>query len=466
MGIESKDDQEVNNLFGTIKEEKTDLIPIYEFYHRRSDALPDGRYMIIISPKAVAYDGPLPYRFIPVFRMAPSDILGTPLGYTPMFDCIPLQETVNALYSTVATNQNAFGVQNILLPKGANINTTELSGGLNILEYEQGMGKPEALNLTQTPAEIFNFIKMIENQMETLSGINSVVRGNPEASLKSGTALAMVQAQAVQFANGLQQSYIRLIEDVGTSIIKLLQDFATTPRVASIVGKSNKSYVKQFKGEDLSSINRVKVTVANPLSKTTAGRLEIANSLIQMGLIQNIDDYFTVLNTGSLETMTDSAQNQLFLIRAENERLADMEMVKALPTDQHVKHIEAHAAILNDPDLRMNDELAGVVLNHIQEHIDMLKTINPELLMILKQQPLSQTPPQAGEAPPENPTLNRDEAAAAESVVENVQEPLPIGVDEANQVRQANLPSPPPPFQNLPTNPADVPPGGVPPVQV
>ena len=52
--------------------------------------------------------------------------------------------------------------------------------------------------------------------METLSGVNSVARGNPEASLQSGTALAMVQSQALQFMSGLQQSYIQLIEDVGT----------------------------------------------------------------------------------------------------------------------------------------------------------------------------------------------------------------------------------------------------------
>ena len=47
---------------------------------------------------------------------------------------------------------------------------------------------------------------------ETVSGVNSVVRGNPEKSIKSGAALATIQAQAIQFMNGLQQSYIFLID--------------------------------------------------------------------------------------------------------------------------------------------------------------------------------------------------------------------------------------------------------------
>jgi len=70
--------------------------------------------------------------------------MGTPYGYTPMFDVYPIQEAMNATYSAIATNQNAFAVQNIFIPTGANLAMNSLEGALNIIE---GDAKPEPLNL-------------------------------------------------------------------------------------------------------------------------------------------------------------------------------------------------------------------------------------------------------------------------------------------------------------------------------
>lgn len=455
LGVESKD--KGSAVFTSVADNDTDLIPVIEFYHKRSEALPDGRYMIFISADAVFYDGPLPYRFMPIFRIAPANIIGTSFGYTPLFDLMPLQEAVNGLYSTALTNQNAFGVQSILVPKGSDVTAQSLTGGLNLIEYPEGMQKPEALQLTSTPAEIFRFMEMLIGDMETLSGVNSVVRGNPEASLESGAALAMIQAQAVQFASGLQQSYIRLIEDVGMSIIELLQDFATVPRVAAIIGKSNRSYMKEFIGEDLTSIKRVRVTVANPLSKTTAGRMEIANNLIQMGLVKNLSDYFTVLNTGSLDSITEGEQSELFLIKSENEEMMDGKEVTVTAIDEHLIHIQEHRSLIADPKLRKNPQLVALVLDHIQKHVDALRTTDPSLLQLLGQQPLPPAQGQPGE-PQQAPEQGQPTQEAMQQAQQNSQivtEPLPVGVEQANEVRQPNMPNPPAPFQNLPTNPGD-----------
>lgn len=447
LKVPNKDDLDKQSLYKkTIHGDETDLIPVYEFYHRRSDSMQDGRYMIIIDEETVLYDGALPYRFIPVFRMSPGDIIGTPFGYTPMFDLIPIQEAVNGLYSTILTNQNAFGVQNIMMPRGSNISANQLEGGLNIIEYDPQSGAPSALNLTKTPGEIFSFLQTLEAKMETLSGVNSVARGNPEASLRSGNALALIQTQAIQFASGLQHSYIRLIEDVGTAIIKLLQDYAEAPRVAIIAGKTKKSYVKEFKGEDIAAVNRVKVKVANPLSKTAAGRAEIANNLLQMGLIKNPQQYFTVLQTGVLDVMMEGDQAELISIKAENERLADGEQVQVIATDNHQMHIQEHKAVLADPEMRNNPVIVQTTLAHIQEHINALKTVDPQLLQLLGQQPL---PPDNAQQAPAQPGQEQAQPAP-EGSTEMMQQPLPVGVEQVQQINQPNLPSAPGEFANLP----------------
>lgn len=379
----------------------TDDVEMIEFFHKRTDSMPDGRYMLFLSQDIVLQDTPNPYRVLPVFRIAPSDIHGSPYGYTPMFDLLPLQEYLNSSYSTIATNQNAFGVQNILNPRGTDIQPNQLVGGLNIIDYNAQAGTPTPLNLTKTPEEIFKFNEMIEKAMETISGVNSVARGNPESSLKSGTALALVQAMALQFNSGLQQSYVELIEDVGNAIIKMLQDYAYTPRIVAIVGKTNRGYVKEFTSEDISSISRVIVDIGNPLARTTAGRVQMAQELIQYNDITP-KQYVNVIETGNLEEVTEDIVNENLLMRAENEALLDGEIPSAVFTEQHKTHIDYHRSVLFDPELKKDEGLVERVQQHIQQHITLLRTTDPDLLVLMGQQPL-QPPPQPQGPPPGAP---------------------------------------------------------------
>lgn len=384
--------------------EKTDDVPVYEFYHKKDDSLPEGRYLLFLSEDVVLHDVPIPYRVLPVFRISPSDILGTPFGYSPLFDVLPLQEAVNSLYSTVLSNQSAFGVQNIWVPPGSSLNVNTLEGGLNVIE---STAKPESLNLTQTPKEIFDFMSMLETKMETISGVNSVARGDPSGlgSNPSGAAMALVQSMALQFISGLQHSYVRLIENVGTAIIKILQDYASAPRLIAIAGKKNRSYMKEFTSSDISSISRVVVDVGNPMARTTAGRVQMADQLLQYQLLKDPQQYIQIINTGNLEVVTEDIQNEYLLIRAENEKMVDGEEVIVTALDAHQDHILAHRNILSDPDLRKDPDLVSRVLNHIQNHINALRTVDPDLLMLLKQQPLQPMgqPTDAGQGQPPPP---------------------------------------------------------------
>lgn len=388
----------------------TDDVPVYEFYHKRTESMPDGRYLMFLESDLVVMDTPMPYRSLPVYRIAPAEILGTPYGYTPLFDLLPIQDAVNSLYSAILSNQNAFATQNIWVPRGADISLKALEGGLNIVEGNAQAGKPEALNLTQTPKEVFDFVALLEQKMETLSGVNSVARGNPEASLKSGAALALVQSQALQFISGLQQQYVQLVEDIGTGLINMLKDFAAVPRVAMIVGKNNASYIeKEFTGDDLSQVNRIIVEMGNALGQTTAGKLQIAQEMMQYGIVKNPEDFFSVLETGRLDVMVDETYRHLMLIRQENEALAEGQEVVALSIDKHLMHITHHQTVLSDPKLRLDQDLSKRVLDHIQEHINLLRQTDPALLGLIGEQALG---PVGGSPPaPPDPNFNVNQSA-------------------------------------------------------
>ncbi len=357
----------------------TDLIDVYEFLHPPSQAIPEGRYTITLEGGLVLFDGPYPFTKPCLHKVSGADIIGAPFGWTLSFDLVGIQELVDKLYSTVASNQMASGIQNYWQPPGNELTVTQISGGLNLLE---SVVKPEVLQLLSTPPEIFNFIGKLESVMETLSGISAVNRGQAPENLKSGAALAFVASQAVTFASQLQQSYNELLERSGDSIVSLLHDYGTTPRLAFIVGKFKRPIMREFIGKDLEGVDRVVCETTNSVSKTTAGKIQIAQDLLQAGLIRNAREYLTVVETGQLDPLLEGEMSEIINVHAENEDLQQGKYPQALICDDHKLHVLEHRALLGNPDSRRDYRIVGNagldgmtprsgVLGHIQDHIDL-----------------------------------------------------------------------------------------------
>lgn len=407
-----------------VDEVDSDLIDVYELRHERTDAMPEGRLTVMTGSDIILFDGPLPYEKLNIFCLTASRAYESAFGHSQAMDLLPVQDALDMTYSAILTNQAASAVQNFQVPKGAAPKVTQIMDGMNVFEYDPKAGKMEPMNLLQTAPEVFKFADMLNTQAETLSGVNQVARGNAPASL-SGAAMALIQQQAIQFSSGIQASYNYLSEEVGSAIIDLLKTFAVVPRVATIAGKTKRTYMKYFKGKDLEGVSRVFVDTANPLTKTSAGRVEIANQLLQTGLIKAPEQYISVLTSGNLEPLYEHENGQNMLIRSENEFLMEGKQVQALMTDDHSLHVLEHSCVLNSPEARQNPTVVQNAIAHIQEHIQLAKTMDPALSAMLKQQSFMQPAPM-----PQAP----DQGQMGE-VMDN-QNPI------TQQAEQVNLPKP------------------------
>jgi len=369
----------------------SDQVILWTLYCKKTNSNPDGRFVEFTDDDSfVLTDVPLPYEEIPVHRVASSNWNGSCFGYSIAFDLAPIQEAENTLFSTALTNNKAFGVQMISVESGTNISASELSDGLAVIERPQGTQPPQGINLTASSPELYNFLNQLQQKQEVISGVNSVVRGDPTGALRgnSGAALALVQSQSVQFMNGLVASYNQLLENVGNSMIRRLQKFCQLPILAEIVGKNNKTLIQEFTGEDINLINRVQVQAANPITKTLAGKINLADTLLQSGIIKTSDDYLMVLQTGNLQPMIHGETSELLLITDENEKISAGEVPNAIYSDNHVLHIKEHNTVGSSTEARENPEIIQAMLSHCQQHIDLLRNTDPELLQILGQQPL------------------------------------------------------------------------------
>lgn len=373
----------------------SDLIPVFTFYHKICASLPSGRMAYFIQDQ-ILWESQLAYEKIPVFRISAEDIFEDCFGHTPASDLLPIQKAIDTLASTLLTNNVTFGVQNIVADKNSGVSVTQLNGGMNLIEKNSGT-QISALQLTASAPETYKFFDVLIQQGQLLSGVNDAIRGQAPSGT-SGAALALLSQQAIQFANGLQQGWSALIEDVGTSAIQTLQKYANTKRVAVLSGKNHRSLLKEWSKADLQGVSRVTIEQGNPFSKTAAGRIQIAQDLLQNGMIENPAQYLTVLTTGQLEPIYESENRQLMLIRAENEKLSDGQAVRALLTDNHDMHILEHASVLSSPETRDNPDSATVIntLAHIQEHLNLKQSMPPDLAALLKQSPSMQQPPMQG----------------------------------------------------------------------
>jgi hypothetical protein len=384
----------------------------------------------------VLFDGPIPYREIPLYQCSPDRLIGTPYGYSPAVELLGPQQALDILTSTIMTNQATNGVQNVWTQKGDDLSIKDLTGGMKHISSNE---MPQALQLTATAAEIFNFRTTVIGEMETLSGISSTVRGNPEANLKSGSALALVVSQSVQFSSMLEASLITTMERVCMAIINQLRDFSQTKRVAAIIGIANRPLQQEFSSDDLSLINRVTIEPVSALSKTAAGKIEIANQLMERGMIENARQYMTVLQTGQLDQATEGVDHENLNIRAENEALRRGEPVIALITDNHASHIVEHKSIIADPDARKDPNFVTQVLTHIQEHLNLWRTADAALLMITGQQP----PP-----PPNNMTLLQEQQQPMQEGMQPMQPQPQMPPQQQPQQQPQGGVTPPPQLSN------------------
>lgn len=404
-----------------------ETIPVFYFFHKKTPAVPMGRMLIMADPDCIFEDGPLDYGegqrgydHVPVYENVVEIMQGSPYGYTVAFDLIPLQQALNELISAVTTNNVNFAIQSVMAAKGANIQYQELATGMSFIEYDPKIGpagKPEPLNLLHSAAETYKFIEMTIQNMETLAGINSMTRGNPQEDITSGQYAALVTVQSVLFNSGLQKGYARLMENLMTGTLKTIKKNMIGKKVARIVGQTSEPYLKEYTSADLQDIESITVELINPMLQTPAGKMAMADSLMKSGLIKDAQQYIGVYTDGDLPQLYRRQETQLKLIKQENEAMLGGQCPEVAVTDNHVAHILEHTIIFDNIEARLNPNAPHVIagMAHVQKHLNKLLggvdpvskqiegPINPVLAGIIGDPTLPPGTPSTMQLPPQQP---------------------------------------------------------------
>jgi hypothetical protein len=209
---------------------------------------------------------------------------------------------------------------------------------------------------------------------------------------------------AVQHVDSTQKAYAAAAGKIASIVVSNLQQFAKEPRLVEIGGLSRKSSVKSFTSKDLEGIIRVQCDIGNPLTQNMAGRMELVNNMMQMGVLKDPVKITEFMRTGQTDSLTEDTFRDTVLIRSENEMMMRGELPIVLNTDNHPQHILDHKEIASDPEIRNNPELMAVLNQHQLMHIEAMKSLDPDLSAILGLQPLP-SQQMALNAPPGDPNI-------------------------------------------------------------
>lgn len=423
-----------------------DEVALYLFFHKDTEAVPGGKFALMLDEKTVLLEESLSATYgdeMPIKRLAPDDIHRSAFGYSPAWGLLAPQEAQSSLATIALSNTRTFGLGVIITPKGSDVDQTDLGEGLKLVEYATGLEPPKALQLPTTPQEVYAFRSGLISEMGTLVGVNSVVRGDPEASLKSGSALALVQAQAVQFSQTFQARIVVWKEKHHFDTIRIAQlnmDTALEPQVA---GDYTAALLKPFSGKDMKRIKRVKVPTINPMAKTLAGKVQMADTIVERFPNQTTPgDYFRVIETGQLDFLTRGERQRRANMDRENELLAagigpkpqpqlgpdgqpmplppaapGTRYVRAMITDDHRAHIMKHLEVLDNPAIRESDDpsaqaVIDAVLGHVEEHEQLAIVASTQRLTLLE---LTNQPPLQSALPPAPPVPGESPDSAGEA---------------------------------------------------
>jgi hypothetical protein len=408
-----------------------DLVYVYEFYHKSTPALPNGRMTLMSDSSTIYFDEENPYQtedgaYIPIVQMKPEPVTACGWGYPFFSNILPMQEMLDTMFSAIASNNAANAVQAICSPIGNDISVMNINN-LKFLSYKPmagvpGGGKPEPLQLTQSSPETYKFLDLLKGHMMEVYNINSALRGTPPPGVTSGTAIATLTTNALEFSQNFSKSYYTSLEAAMKMAIYCYRNFVDEPMLVSMTGPNKKTIAKEFIGSDLETVKRVTCKIANPLMATAAGKFEVAQSLLNSGLITNPKKYFQVLEGAPIETLYEDEFDEGQLIQLENDDMREGQSVIALIDDTHDEHIRCHKALLYDPEIRRNSDLVGMITQHLASHYELQAQSAP--------QPPMPGPGVSGEAPaplPQGLPAGAPPAEPADSLV-NVSQQDGMGI--------------------------------------
>lgn len=399
------------------------------FFHKKTPGLPDGLQAVALSPECVLEFLPLEscYAVPPIHQASGGVLKGSPRGYTDFWEAMAAQDLATNIQSSIATNIVAFAKQMISAEEGSDLAIDQIGNGPYVQYRAKGSEPPVPLTFHLPSDGAFKHLSELKGDQRMMLGLNDVAMGEAPTGTPNAQAWALLATAGVTANSGGQRSFVDLVRRVGQSILAIWKAKADHKRKTSVIGVHGAAVPRQeeWDKETMQPLGDVTVEIANPLSQTAAGRLQIEELFAKRGFVNTPEQLEMLIETGTLQPLTQVLRDELIHIAWENEEILEGRNPPVLITDSHQMHIREAKAATFSAEARSKPAVMQAAMAHIQEHIAQALSMNPQIAQLLGQASVQPPAPPVGAGPDAPPPSALEQPGAPGAAPEGIKLPTP-----------------------------------------
>ena len=374
-----------SNITKIVHTKKHDHVLLIERYEKPSIKNPNGKLTIVCN-NTLLYDGDLPYqigkdntRGYPFIKQLSTKQIANFWGISVIERCIPIQRAYNAIKNKKHEFISRLASGVLTVEDGSvdidNLEDEGLAPG-KILVYRNGSTPPTFLNPGTIPEELENEEVRLLEELNNLCCVSEITTKNTiPNNINSGSALSLLISQDESRLSLTAENIRTAIKDIGTIIVRLYKQFATTTRLNKLTDSNGALEIFYWSNSDLNS-DDVVLESNNELEESADSKKDYILKLYDMGLLADDKGHISlstknkILNSLGYKTLENYEDiNELHKKRACKENIKLIKMQEPLAVDNHEIHIDEHVKFLiSDEGENLSEEEKTSILSHIELH--------------------------------------------------------------------------------------------------
>jgi len=387
-------------------------------YYERPSADSKGMIAVVIGNKFAVDPKPWPFPFTDRLNLAvtyETEMENRWTGETVVSMARPVQVLYNLALSNVAEHMKNAGNARMAVPQSS-VNLIESLSDLpgEMFPYPDGTAAPTWLSPPQMPNWWAEWPSRLAEEMDDLLGVHNVSRGQAPANIESGYGLSILAEHDSTPVGRMVKSEADAWSKVGTMVLELFASQVKERRQSMIRAAGEVPEAVTWTGKDLFGQTQAVVPVDAILPRSRAALMAMAEKLVQMGLVQDLETFSALAELPEQRDMLDRARPDAAKARRENSMMALGRVQIPADFDDHTVHIAEHNVFRKSARYeKMTPELQAVVDDHIQAHSTMAGELAGQARQGAAIDPMAAAIPQADSRPTIAPEQLPPDAFAA-----------------------------------------------------
>jgi hypothetical protein len=322
-----------------------DHVVVYEFFHRKTKLVPEGRY-IRFTKSTILEDTELPYSHgeLPFVRFTDLDIPDVFHGISLYEQLVPIQNFYNNMSSMIGKNIWLTSHAKWMMPRGA-ARLDDLGNDNTVVQF-QGPVAPFLAQASPNPTDVYNFRGQVKEELEQLSKVDGTSRGQPPQGITAAVALRFLNEQENERNSTDIAKHNKGVQSIARLAISVAGDFYEPDdgRMLRILGKDNRYMVKFFDTADLTKDYDIRVESSTPLAESKSSRLQriIETAQFKPDLLSP-ERWIELLELGQDEKMSTLITEAIRNAESENEDILNGDEVsEPAEHENHILHWRTH----------------------------------------------------------------------------------------------------------------------------